>query len=884
MKKLNTIIAITFAIGIAGVPATYAQAPVIYSTAGSHVYTVPTGITSIIVECWGGGGKGGTRTTDGEGGGGGGGAYSRSLLTVSPTATYNIEVGGGSTSTAAGGSSSFETISEILVLARGGQSVANNSALGAEGGLASTGIGLVKFNGGNGANAIDGNTGGGGSSAGPAANGNPGIGNLGGAAPTNGGAGGNGGASNSTAGLPGASPGGGGGGGDRLGTGGVGGNGGTGRVVITPSVCDPPVFASCPTNIIVLASPGLCSAMVNYAATASAVITPTISYVFTGATAASGSGTGSGTIFNTGITQVTITASNGCVPNAVCSFTITVRDTEAPVIVCMPNLTRPTDPGQLSAIVSIIPPNASDNCSVASIVGVRSDLLSFGNPFPMGVTTITWTATDTHGNTAICRQTVTIVDNEPPLAICKNITIALSAAGLATIVPGDIDGGSTDNSGILSLHASKTSFTCADIGANYVILTVTDLFNNPATCTATVTVTDPNAPNLRINNVTVSESDGSAVFTITMSSIRSCNVTFLVSTQNNTAIAGLDYIGLLGTYTIFGGSLTTTVSVTIINNSVFEPTETFFVNISNPMGAVILVGQGICTILDDDAPLITMADLSVTEGAPAVFAATLTNATPGGVTLTYSTLNGTATAPQDYTTVTGTLNFIGTAGEVRTVTVTTIDDNLVEPEEHFFLTFNHPSNPVGIQALQAKATLIDNDQATISVNDISVSEGVGTATFVVTLSKAVQNEITITYATVNNTAIAPGDYTPVSGTLTFGGTHPLTKQVAVTIIDDAIIETPETFYLNLTGLSAAGQTVTVTKSQGICTINDNDLIIKPGDANCDEVVNVLDVVSIVNYILGNTPPVFCFNNADVNNDQTINVLDLVGTINIILAN
>ncbi len=56
--------------------------------------------------------------------------------------------------------------------------------------------------------------------------------------------------------------------------------------------------------------------------------------------------------------------------------------------------------------------------------------------------------------------------------------------------------------------------------------------------------------------------------------------------------------------------------------------------------------------------------------------------------------------------------------------------------------------------------------------------------------------------------------------------------------------------------------------------------IVPGDANCDGVVDVLDVVTIVNYYQGNDPQPFCFENADVNGDGVVDVLDVMATINI----
>jgi len=55
----------------------------------------------------------------------------------------------------------------------------------------------------------------------------------------------------------------------------------------------------------------------------------------------------------------------------------------------------------------------------------------------------------------------------------------------------------------------------------------------------------------------------------------------------------------------------------------------------------------------------------------------------------------------------------------------------------------------------------------------------------------------------------------------------------------------------------------------------------PGDANCDGIVNILDAIAIVNYVAGQNPQPFCFENADVTEDGIINILDVIGTVNII---
>ena len=58
--------------------------------------------------------------------------------------------------------------------------------------------------------------------------------------------------------------------------------------------------------------------------------------------------------------------------------------------------------------------------------------------------------------------------------------------------------------------------------------------------------------------------------------------------------------------------------------------------------------------------------------------------------------------------------------------------------------------------------------------------------------------------------------------------------------------------------------------------------ILPGDANCDGVVNVIDVITTVNYVMGLNPSPFCPENADITEDGIINVLDVIATVNIIL--
>lgn len=102
----------------------------------------------------------------------------------------------------------------------------------------------------------------------------------------------------------------------------------------------------------------------------------------------------------------------------------------------------------------------------------------------------TYTVTVTDGNG--CQSYFTIeltdeLDEEEPVAVCQDISVTLSG-GIATIAPEDVDGGSSDNCGIVSMSLSQSSFTCDDAGIVEVTLTVADAAGNMASCTANVNV------------------------------------------------------------------------------------------------------------------------------------------------------------------------------------------------------------------------------------------------------------------------------------------------------------------------------------------------------------------------------------------------------------
>ncbi|WP_139178304.1 HYR domain-containing protein, partial [Draconibacterium orientale] len=203
----------------------------------------------------------------------------------------------------------------------------------------------------------------------------------------------------------------------------------------------------------------------------------------------------------------------------------------------------------------------------------------------LGDNTVTLTVTDDNGNTDNCTATVTIADSDPPTAVCQNITIQLNDSGNATIVAADIDGGSTDNTGIASLTASQTAFDCSHVGPNSLTLTVEDLDGNTDQCTATVTVQDNINPTINC----------SASYTATENS--ACTGIINVATpdyDDNCGVTGINWTmtgdtndsgnGAIGTYSFNRG--TTTIEYTVADATGNEANCSYQITIPDALSTI----------------------------------------------------------------------------------------------------------------------------------------------------------------------------------------------------------------------------------------------------------------------------------------------------------
>jgi hypothetical protein len=209
--------------------------------------------------------------------------------------------------------------------------------------------------------------------------------------------------------------------------------------------------------------------------------------------------------------------------------------------------------------------------------------------------------------------------------------------------------------------------------------------------------TDP-PPSLSITDATVLEGDSGTTYasfrvTLSAASGRAVSVSF-TTLDNGTATAEDDYEASTGTLTFPPGSTTKDVAVAVLGDHVIEADETFFVELSNPLGATMTGSRGVGTIRNDDVPGLSIADVTVVEPASgtrtATFSVTLAPTSSGSVTVDYQTADGTATASGDYQDASGTLSFPpGTA--TRTFAVTVNADADTEGVESFVVNLGSAS-------------------------------------------------------------------------------------------------------------------------------------------------------------------------------------------------
>ncbi|HMY74536.1 MAG TPA: putative Ig domain-containing protein, partial [Blastocatellia bacterium] len=255
-----------------------------------------------------------------------------------------------------------------------------------------------------------------------------------------------------------------------------------------------PTFTTCPTSQTVNATTAACNAAVSFAPVATGLPSPTVTCKIGATTITSPYN------FPVGTSNVACTASNGVAPDAVCNFSVTVNDTQAPALIGCPGNQTATATSSAGAVVNYTPPTANDNCGT---VPVMCSPVS-GSTFALGTTNVTCTATDAANLTSSCNFSVTV--NCPVITLTSSLpggsvgtsynqSVAASPAGTYSysVTAGALPAGLTLSGGTGAITGSPTatgsySFT---ITATNGVCSGSQNYTLPVTITAATSM--PNA-------------------------------------------------------------------------------------------------------------------------------------------------------------------------------------------------------------------------------------------------------------------------------------------------------------------------------------------------------------------------------------------------------
>ncbi|XP_033628800.1 extracellular matrix protein A-like [Asterias rubens] len=226
------------------------------------------------------------------------------------------------------------------------------------------------------------------------------------------------------------------------------------------------------------------------------------------------------------VTTVTCTVTDDAGNSAACDFTVTVVDEEVPAIYCPAPIFTVTDAGQPGAVVTWTVTAQDNSGAEPTIVCVADGGLVSGDEFPIGVTTVTCTATDAASNEASCSFTITVEDEEDPTITCPLDMTAPTDIGVNNAVVTWVDPVVTDNSGqsltVVCVPESGSTFPLDVVTT--VTCTVTDDAGNSAACDFTVTVVDEEVPAIYCPD---------PIFTVTDAGQPGAVVTWTVTAQDN---------------------------------------------------------------------------------------------------------------------------------------------------------------------------------------------------------------------------------------------------------------------------------------------------------------------------------------------------------------
>ena len=368
------------------------------------------------------------------------------------------------------------------------------------------------------------------------------------------------------------------------------------------------------------------------------------------------------------------------------------------------------------------------------------------------------------------------------------------------------------------------NITVGNLAATSLAVDITDV--------AVLTIIDDDASSISIDDPTIAEgSSGNTdlTFTVSLNKSQIAAVTVDYAVTGGTATSGDDYIILAdGTLTFAAGETSKTVVISVIGDTNVEPNETIELTLTNATGAALIAdASGTATITNDDSAAVTIADVATDEDNGTVTVTlSLDNGVQGGFTVNASTTDGTATTTDsDYTTISGeVLTFAGTAGETQAFDITLGVDTKLEGNETLTVAMSTlAATALGVDITdQATVTITNDDDASLTIADVSGNEDDGAITVTAVLDNPVAGGFSVNYASADGTATSSDDYTSVSGTLTFAGTVSESQEFTIVPTADLIDEGDETISISLASLSGTVLPVSISDEATITILDDDN--------------------------------------------------------------
>jgi hypothetical protein len=452
-----------------------------------------------------------------------------------------------------------------------------------------------------------------------------------------------------------------------------------------------------------------------------------------------------------------------------------------------------------------------ESCSSSPAIPAGLNLSEFCviTGLPIEIVSATYTITASNASQSGSRDIILNIRSSKPSLVYLNSPY-VTTVGVSTEIVPQVTGEIASCTVAPELPAGLvlgSNCTISGIPATPLLSTefVVTASNSFGTVTANLNLTVQNLPTVSFDMLasTGAESLGTANLPVSLSFTNNATINYSVTGGTATG-GGIDYTLATGTLTFSNGGVTTqNIVLTVIDDTLYESSETVIVTLNVISGA--MPGANMThtyTITDNDTMPTVSFDLgaqNALEGAVNVNVKVILSAISGVETSVPFTMGGTSTAanPLDYNISASPL-VIPAGSNSADIIVTIQDDTLDEDDETIVLNMGTPTNATASGTLVHTLTIQDNDPAPdvqFALTSSAGSEATSNVNLDVSLSVASGKTITVNYSVTGGTTTAP-DFNLAPGTLTFNPGE-TTKSITLIINNDTTDEPDETVIVSI---------------------------------------------------------------------------------------